>query len=88
MFDYRTQGRLTPTAACWAHPVVAVRDDSGEMIHARMRSGSSQRGHVRFVSEILARLGRLAAGAAVTVRADAGFFSYDMIEPSTARGAS
>ena len=31
------------------HPLVAVRDDTGEFIHSRMRSGSSQRGHMRFV---------------------------------------
>ena len=69
------------------HPVVAVRDDTGEMIHTRMRSGSSQRGHLRFVSETLARIGRLVPEAAVTVRADAGFFSYDMIERLDAHNA-
>ena len=53
-----------------------------------MRSGSSQRGNVRFARETLARVRRLAAGAAVTVRADAGFFSYDMIAAIGAHGAS
>ena len=43
------------------HPLVAVRDDTGELVHSRMRSGSSQRGHLRFVSETLGRLRRLAA---------------------------
>ena len=33
------------------HPLVAVRDDTGEVLHSRMRSGSSQRGHSRFVRE-------------------------------------
>ena len=56
------------------HPLVAVRDDTGEVLHSRMRSGS-QRGHSRFVRETLARVRRLAAGAALTVRADSGFFS-------------
>lgn len=69
------------------HPLVAVRDDTGEMIHARMRSGSSQRGHLRFTAETLARLRRLAPGAAVTVRADSGFFSYDMIGAIEAKDA-
>ena len=69
------------------HPLVAVRDDTGEFVHTRMRSGSSQRGHARFVSETLARLGRLAPDAAVTVRADAGFFSYELIDTLAARGA-
>ena len=70
------------------HPVVAVRDDTGEMVHTRMRSGSSQRGHVRFTAETLARLGRLAPGAKVTVRADAGFFSYRLIDTIEAKGAA
>ena len=69
------------------HPVVAVRDDTGEVVHSRMRSGSSQRGHLRFVAETLARLRRLAAGAKVTVRADSGFFSYGIIDTLDAHGA-
>ena len=69
------------------HPLVAVRDDTGEVIHTRMRSGSSQRGHVRFAAETLARLARLAPRSAVTVRADAGFFSYDMIDKLEAHDA-
>ena len=69
------------------HPLVAVRSDTGEVLHSRMRSGSSQRGNVRFARETLARVRRLAAGAAVTVRADAGFFSYDMIAAIGAHNA-
>ena len=69
------------------HPLVAVRSDTGEVLHSRMRSGSSQRGNVHFARETLARLRRLAP-AAVTVRADAGFFSYDMIAAIGAHGAS
>ena len=69
------------------HPLVAVRDDTGEIVASRMRSGSSQRGHLRFVSETLARLRRLAPDAVVTVRADAGFFSYDMLERIEAHNA-
>ena len=69
------------------HPLAAVRDDTGEMVHTRMRSGSSQRGHVRFVAETLARLRRLAPEAKVTVRADSGFFSYDVIGAIEAKGA-
>ena len=68
------------------HPLVAVRSDTGEVLHSRMRSGSSQRGN-DFARETLARLRRLAL-AAVTVRADAGFFSYDMIAAIGAHGAS
>ena len=70
------------------HPLAAVRDDTGEIVHARMRSGSSQRGHVRFAVETLTRLRRLAPEAKVTVRADSGFFSYDLIDAIEAKGAS
>ena len=69
------------------HPLVAVRSDTGEVLHSRLRSGSSQRGNVHFARETLARVRRLAAHAAVTVRADAGFFSYDMIAASGAHNA-
>ena len=77
-----------PTKVLGYHPLVAVRSDTGEVLHSRMRSGSSQRGHERFARETLARVRRLAADAAVTVRADAGFFSYDMIAAIGAHGAS
>ena len=70
------------------HPLVAVRADTGEVLHSRMRSGSSQNGQEHFAREALARVRRLAADAAVTVRADAGFFSYDMIAAIAAHGAS
>ena len=69
------------------HPLVAVRSDTGEVLHSRMRSGSSQRGNVHFARETLTRVRRLAADAAVTVRADAGFFSYDMIAALGAHNA-
>ena len=70
------------------HPLVAVRSDTGEVLHSRMRSGSSQRGNEHFAREALARLRRLGADASVTVRADAGFFSYEMIAAVGAHGAS
>ena len=40
------------------HPLVAVRSDTGEVLHSRMRSGSSQRGNVHFARETLARVRR------------------------------
>ena len=62
------------------HPLLAARDDTGEIVHSRMRGGSSQRGHVSFVSETIARTRRLAPDAALRVRADAGLFSWDLID--------
>ena len=69
------------------HPLVASRDDTGEIVHARMRKGSSQRGHVQFFAETLSRVRRLAPGAELTVRADAGFFSWDLIDKLAEKGA-
>lgn len=42
------------------HPLVAVRCDTGEIVHSSMREGSSQRGHRQFAVEALGRV-RLAA---------------------------
>ena len=52
----------------------------GPLLRSTSRSGSSQRGNEHFARETLARVRRLAADATVTARADAGFFSYGMIE--------
>ena len=67
---------------CAAGPSTAPRTATPS--HSRMRSGSSQRGNV---GSTLARVRRLAADAAVTVRADAGFFSYEMIAAIGAHNA-
>ena len=55
--------RVRPYQVLGYHPLVAVRSDTGEVLHSRMRSGSSQRGNVRFARETLARVRRLAADA-------------------------
>ncbi|WP_419945105.1 transposase [Candidatus Poriferisodalis sp.] len=62
------------------HPLVASRDDTGEIVHSRMRKGSSQRGHVRLFAETVNRMRRLAPDAALRVRADAGFLSWGLID--------
>ncbi len=48
-----------------------------------MRGGSSQRGHVRFAAGTLNRVRRLAPDAGLTLRADAGFLSWDLIDKLT-----
>ena len=40
------------------HPLLATRADTGEVLHARLRKGSSQRGTNRFVGELIARVRR------------------------------
>ncbi len=62
------------------HPILATRADTGEVLHARLRKGSSQRGHKRFVEELVARVRCAGASGALTVRADSGFFSWELIK--------
>ena len=62
------------------HPLLATRVDTGEVLHARLRKGSSQRGHKRFVEELIARVRRAGASGPLTVRADSGFWSYALID--------
>ena len=52
------------------HPLLATRADTGEVLHARLRKGSANiaRSVVRFVDELLARLGRAGGGEVVIVR--------------------
>jgi hypothetical protein len=62
------------------HPLLATWAATGEVLHARLRKGSSQRGTKRFVEELIARVRRAGASGALTVRADAGFWSYALID--------
>jgi hypothetical protein len=62
------------------HPLIATRADTGEVLHARLRKGSSQRGPVRFAQELVARVRRAGATGPLVLRADAGFMSFDLID--------
>jgi DDE family transposase len=64
------------------HPLLATRADTGEVLHARLRKGSAHtaRGIVRFVDELLARVGRAGGGDAVIVRADSGFYQDRLLD--------
>ena len=62
------------------HPLLAVWAATGEVLHARLRKGSSQRGAKRFVEELVARVRRAGAAGPVVVRGDAGFFSWALID--------
>jgi hypothetical protein len=63
------------------HPIVAVRADSGEIVHARLRTGSANtaRGARRFIDEIIARVRRAGAAGEIVMRFDSGFWSNDTI---------
>jgi hypothetical protein len=60
--------------------ILATRADTGEVLHARLRKGSSQRGTQRFTEELVARVRRAGATGPLTLRTDSGFFSYALID--------
>lgn len=64
------------------HPILATRADTGEILHARLRTGSANtaRGARRFVEELIARLRRAGARGEIVARFDSGFWSNDTIE--------
>ena len=62
------------------HPILASRADTGEVLHARLRKGSSQRGTKRFIEELTARVRRAGATGAICLRADGGFWSHELID--------
>src|SRR5215211_938585 len=59
------------------HPIVAVRGDTGEVLHVRLRKGSANtsRGFGRFLNELLARVERAGACGPKLLRADSGFWN-------------
>jgi len=63
------------------HPVVATRAGTGEILFSRMRKGSagSSRGINRFIDELAGILKRAKATGAKTVRADSGFWSWQLL---------
>jgi Transposase DDE domain group 1 len=59
------------------HPILATRAWTGEVLHVRMRKGAAntQRGAVRFVEELVARVRRAGATGELIMRFDSGFWS-------------
>ena len=64
------------------HPLLATRAGTGEVLFARMRQGKagSGRGVIRFIDELVAIIGRAGATGTLTVRADAGFWSWKLCD--------
>jgi hypothetical protein len=62
------------------HPLLATRAGTGEVLHGRLRKGSSQRGTKRFCEELIARVRRCGATGTLTLRADSGFFNWDLVK--------
>jgi hypothetical protein len=81
VFGYQKQGAAYGyTKQKGYHPLIASRADTGEMLHARLRKGSSQKGHNRFIEELIARVRRAGATGEILVRADSGFWSRRLID--------
>jgi len=59
------------------HPILAVRADTGEVLHIRLRKGSANtsRGFGRFLDELLARVERAGPTGPKLLRADSGFWN-------------
>ena len=59
------------------HPILATRADTSEVLHVRLRKGAAntQRGALRFVDELLARVRRAGAAGQILLRADSGFWN-------------
>jgi len=72
------------------HPLLATRAETGEVLHARQRTGkaASGRGSVQFLSETVARVRRAGATGTLTVRADSGFWSERFISRCKALSVS
>src|SRR5574341_1879444 len=70
------------------HPLVASRADSGEVLHARQRTGraNTARGAARFVDEVAGRVRRAGASGELTMRMDSGFWSAKTIRACRRHG--
>jgi hypothetical protein len=81
VFGYQKQGAAYGyTKQKGYHPLLASRADTGEVLHVRLRKGSSQKGNNRFIEELIARVRRAGAAGEILVRADSGFWSRQLID--------
>jgi hypothetical protein len=70
------------------HPILAVRADTGEVLHIRNRKGkaNTQRGIARFVDELIARARRAGHTGLIVIRADSGFENHKLFKELAKRG--
>jgi hypothetical protein len=70
------------------HPILAVRSDTGEVLHIRNRKGkaNTQRGAARFIDELLARVDRAGHHGQIVIRADTGFENHKLMRELARRG--
>jgi hypothetical protein len=70
------------------HPLLATRAGTNEVLHVRLRKGqaNTQRGALRFVDELLARVRRAGASGEILIRADSGFWNKKVTARLRAKG--
>jgi hypothetical protein len=70
------------------HPIIAVRSDTGEVLHIRNRQGkaNTQRGFRRFVEELIARARRAGHRGLIIIRADTGFENRKLMKQLARHG--
>ncbi|MCA1701053.1 MAG: IS1380 family transposase, partial [Actinobacteria bacterium] len=70
------------------HPLLATRADTGEVLHIRFRTGkaNTQRGVIRFVDELVARVRAAGATGQILLRADSGFHNKVLRARLAAKG--
>lgn len=89
VFGYQKQGAVYGyTKKRGYHPLLASRADTGEILHVRLRKGSSHKGANRFVEELIARVRRAGATGEILLRADSGFWSRRLIDTCERLGVS
>jgi hypothetical protein len=69
--------RFSYTGVRGYHPLVASLAETGELLHTRLRGGSSAsgRGAASFVAETISRVRHAGAAGRLTLRADSGFYA-------------
>jgi hypothetical protein len=72
------------------HPLLATRADTGEVLHIRFRTGkaNTQRGVIRFVDELIARVRAAGATGPILLRADTGFHNRALRVRLAAKGVA
>ena len=70
------------------HPLLAVTSSTGEVLMARLRKGraNTARGAANFLRETVTRVRRAGATGELTIRADSGFYNYDIVAACRAKG--
>ena len=89
VYGYHKQGASYGyTKKLGYHPILAVRADTGEVLHIRNRKGkaNTQRGIARFVDELIARVRRAGHAGQVIIRADSGFENHTLFRELDDRG--